>query len=75
VESYLEGIHEFALPLLTDFGASEEEMRADLLQEAIQFLHEWRERIVAQLEQVHFLSGGMNETIRAQPVQTLMVTS
>src|SRR5215510_13528 len=54
VESYLEGIHEFALPLLTDFGASEEEMRADLLQETIQFLHEWRERIVAQLEQGAF---------------------
>jgi hypothetical protein len=29
-------------------------MRADLLQEAIQFLHEWRERIVAQLEQGAF---------------------
>ena len=54
IESYLEGAYEFDLPLLTDFGASEEEMRADLIQEAIQFLHEWRERIVAQLEQGAF---------------------
>jgi hypothetical protein len=51
VESSLEGVHEVALPLLTDFGASEEEMRADLIQEAKEFLHKWRERIVAQLEQ------------------------
>jgi class 3 adenylate cyclase/DNA-binding winged helix-turn-helix (wHTH) protein len=54
VESYLEGVHEFALSLPTDFGASEEEMRADLIQEAKEFLHKGRERIVVQLEQGAF---------------------
>jgi len=65
---------EFDLPLPTDFGASEEEMRADLIKEAIQFLHEWRENSV-QLEQGAFPPRRHERNLRAQSVQTLMVTS
>lgn len=51
VEVYLEGAYEFNVPLSTEFGATEEEMIADLKDEALKFINSWREKILNTIEE------------------------
>ena len=51
VEVYLEGANEFDIPLLTEFGATEDEMRADLKDEALKLINSWREKILNTIEE------------------------
>ena len=51
VEVYLEGANEFNIPLPTEFGATEEEMMADLKDEALKFINSWREKILNTIEE------------------------
>ena len=51
VEVYLEGANEFSIPLPTEFGATEDEMRADLKDEALKLINSWREKILNTIEE------------------------
>lgn len=51
VEVYLEGANEFSIPLPTEFGATEDEMMADLKGEALKFINAWREKILNTIEE------------------------
>ena len=51
VEVYLEGANEFNIPLPTEFDATEEEMMADLKDEALKFINSWREKILNTIEE------------------------
>ncbi|RKU13083.1 hypothetical protein C6503_16165 [Candidatus Poribacteria bacterium] len=51
VEVYLEGANEFSIPLPTEFGATEDEMMADLKDEALEFINAWREKILNTIEE------------------------
>ena len=51
VEVYLEGANEFDIPLPTEFGATEDEMRADLKDEALKLINSWREKILNTIEE------------------------
>ena len=51
VEVYLEGANKFSIPLPTEFGATEDEMRADLKDEALKFINAWREKILNTIEE------------------------
>ena len=51
VEIYLEGANEFDIPLPTEFGATEDEMRADLKDEALKLINSWREKILNTIEE------------------------
>ena len=50
-EVYLEGANEFSIPLPTEFGATEEEMMADLKDEALKLINSWREKILNTIEE------------------------
>ena len=51
VEIYLEGANEFDIPLPTEFGATEDEMRVDLKDEALKLINSWREKILNTIEE------------------------
>ena len=51
VEIYLEGANEFDIPLPTEYGAAEDEMRADLKDEALKLINSWREKILNTIEE------------------------
>ena len=51
VEVYLEGANEFDIPLPTEFGATEDEMRSDLKDEALKLINSWREKILNTIEE------------------------
>ncbi len=51
VEVYLEGANEFDIPLSTEFGATEDEMMADLKDEALKLINSWREKILNTIEE------------------------
>ena len=51
VEVYLEGANEFDIPLPTEFGVTEDEMRVDLKDEALKLINSWREKILNTIEE------------------------
>ena len=51
VEAYLEGANEFSIPLPTEFGATEDEMMADLKDEALKLINSWRKKILNTIEE------------------------
>ena len=50
VAAYLEQALELDLPLMIDFGASEEEMEATLRAEFMKFIREWREVVLRKVD-------------------------
>jgi hypothetical protein len=50
VDSYLKGAEEYGVPLAVGFGATDEEMREDLMLEAKAMILGWRMKIVEVLE-------------------------
>lgn len=51
VEVYLKGANEFSIPLPTEFDATEDEMMADLKDEALKLIRAWREKILNTIEE------------------------
>lgn len=62
VAAYLECATELALPLMTDFGSTEEEMRDHLTEEFTTFIRTWRDAIMA-----HFKTQALKD--RQDPIQ------
>ena len=51
VEFYLEEANKFDIPLPTEFGVTEDEMRVDLKDEALKLINSWREKILNTIEE------------------------
>ena len=51
VEVYLEGANEFDIPLPTEYGATEDKMRADLKNETLKLINSWQEKILNTIEE------------------------
>ena len=51
VDIYLKGANEYSIRLLTEYGATEDEMRADLKDEALKLINSWREKILNTIEE------------------------
>ena len=51
VKVYLEEANKFDIPLPTEFGVTEDEMRVDLKDEALKLINSWREKILNTIEE------------------------